>query len=877
MLRIIQNSHAAGAKSYYTSGDYYLDGEEQELPGVWRGEGAKKLGLTGEIQRADWDALCDGINPTNGEKLLQRRKDNRTVCYDFNFHVPKSISLLYALTGDDRILDAFRDSVDSTMQDIEQEMHTRVRKDGKNEDRLSRNMTVGLFIHKTARPIDGVPDCHLHAHAVAFNCTHDDQEQAWKAGQFRPILNDAAWWGAVFHARFARRLSELGLPIERTKKSYELAGVSRALIEKFSRRTALIEERAREKGIEDPDAKAELGAKTRSKKVKNLSMPQLQAEWRGRMTPQELDAMSRLEKLLGGDAQPQDESAAGRGIAYAIGHEFERKSVIPERKLLTTALKHSIGHALPEQVVKEADRNGVIIGERCGRRMVTTREVLEEEKRIIDFARGGRGTLPALGKRGRKLKRDWLNEFQRAAVKHILESHDRVTLVRGAAGVGKTTLLKEAVEAIEENGTKVFPFAPTAQASRGVLQDEGFKDANTLATLFKDKRLQQRARGQLIWVDEAGLVDTKTMGQLFDLAEKLDTRILLTGDRKQHHSVARGDMLRLLEEEAGCTPADVAEIKRQSGDYKLAVKALSEGRTAEGFNRLDKLGWIREAPEDERYKLLADDYVNTVTDGKTCLVVAPTHAEGDRTTARIRETLKSLKKLGKQEHTFRVMQNANLTEAERGDALNYLPGDVLQFHQNAKGYKRGDRVEVADAPLPLDQANRFTVFRTRSLSLAKGDWIRITHNGYAADGYHRLNNGALYRIEKFDKRGNIVLENGWKITKDFGHLAHGYVVTSHASQGRTVKRVLIAQSSMSFPASSREQFYVSCSRGSEGVTVYCDDKKALKEAVAQSEERLTATDLMKEKAREVVELHRRQAEFHPEPQRERQRELVHER
>ena len=125
MLRVIQNSHAAGAKSYYSTGDYYLDG--QELAGVWRGEGTKNLGLTGEIARADWDALCDGINPKTGEKLLQRRKDNRTVGYDFNFHVPKSVSVLYSMTKDERILDAFRDAVDSTMQDCEQEMHTRVR------------------------------------------------------------------------------------------------------------------------------------------------------------------------------------------------------------------------------------------------------------------------------------------------------------------------------------------------------------------------------------------------------------------------------------------------------------------------------------------------------------------------------------------------------------------------------------------------------------------------------------------------------------------------------------------------------------------------------------------------------------------------------
>ena len=301
----------------------------------------------------------------------------------------------------------------------------------------------------------------------------------------------------------------------------------------------------------------------------------------------------------------------------------------------------------------------------------------------------------------------------RAAVKHILDSHDRVTLVRGAAGVGKTTLLKEAIEAIEENGTKVFAFAPTAKASRGVLKDEGFTDATTLATLFKDKRLQQRVRGQLIWVDEAGLMDARSTGELFTLAEKLDARILLSGDRKQHGSVGRGDMLRLLEEEAGCKPADVAEIQRQSGDYKLAIKALSEGKSTEGFNRLDKLGWIKQVPDDERYKQLAADYVEAVKAGKTCLVVSPTHAEGDRTTARIRETLKSIKTLGKQEHTFRVLQNANLTEAERGDAVNYLPGDVLQFHQNAKGYKRGERVEESGQALPLGQAHRFTVFRAQ--------------------------------------------------------------------------------------------------------------------------------------------------------------------
>ena len=35
------------------------------------------------------------------------------------------------------------------------------------------------------------------------------------------------------------------------------------------------------------------------------------------------------------------------------------------------------------------------------------------------------------------------------------------------------------------------------------------------------------------------------------------------------------------------------------------------------------------------------------------------------------------------------LHNSNLTEAERADDVNYLPGDVLEFHQNAKGFRKG--------------------------------------------------------------------------------------------------------------------------------------------------------------------------------------------
>ena len=397
--------------------------------------------------------------------------------------------------------------------------------------------------------------------------------------------------------------------------------------------------------------------------------------------------------------------------------------------------------------------------------------------------------------------RDWLNDEQKRAVEHITGSRDRVVLLRGAAGVGKTTLMQEAAEQIERSRTQVFAFAPSADASRDVLRNAGFKDADTVARLLVDENLQRQAAGQLIWIDEAGLLGMRTMERVFALAESIGARVLLSGDRRQHGSVERGAALRLLEEEAGLKAAEVKENMRQAGDYRLAVNAISEGHIAEGFKRLDDLGWIREIPDDERDRQLAADYVESFAKGSTALAVSPTHAEGDRITGEIRRLLRGKNKLGQDEHTFRVLIPANLTEAERGDAISYLPGDVLQFHQNAKGFTRGQRVVVGEgAALPLDQAGRFEAFRSRSLTLAPGDLVRITHNGFTADGKHRLNNGSLYRIHRFDDRGNLVLENGWTLSREFGHLAYGYVVTSHASQGKSVQDVFLGQSSQSFPA-----------------------------------------------------------------------------
>ncbi|RIK71142.1 MAG: hypothetical protein DCC66_02970 [Planctomycetota bacterium] len=853
MLRINQSTSSAGAKSYYSTADYYSEG--QDLSGHWRGAGANRLGLSGVVQGRDWDALCDNRDPTTGKMLTPRQKENRRIGYDFNFHVPKSISIVYGLTKDARILDAFRESVNETMHDMEAEMKTRVRTAGKNDDRTTGNMVWGEFVHTTARPVDGLPDPHLHAHCFVFNTTWDEKEQRWKAGQFAELKRDAPYFEAKFYSRFARRLEELGLPVERLKKGWELRDIPKSAIEKFSRRTALIEQEAKERGITDAAEKDQLGAKTREGKCKEISFDELREYWRSRLTTDESNEIRSVAGRIGSAAIGEDRHVAAEAASRAVEHCLERSSVVPERKLLAEALRRSVGGASPETVERAVNSQGLLVAKRDGRRIATTRNVLIEERAMIAFARDGRGTCRRLGPADYTFKRAWLDDGQRKAVLHVLNSPDRVIVIRGAAGTGKTKMMQEAVEAIEASGKHVFTFAPSADASRGVLRDDGFANADTVARLLKDERMQTDIRGHVIWIDEAGLLGTKQLGQVFDLAGKLDARVVLSGDRKQHGSVERGAALRLLEQEAGLAPAEIRDIKRQSGDYKRAVEALSDGRTETGFRQLDKLGWIREVRTTDRYKTLAADYVGAVSHGKTALVVSPTHREGEWITDEIRSLLKRMGKLRDGERRLWVLHNRNLTEAQRADSVNYDTDSVLVFHQNAKGFTKGDRVAVGAGTLPLSEAAKFQVFDRDVLPVAPGDVLRVTRNGTTIDGLHRLNNGELFCAERFDDAGNLVVRkvggdksnepaDDWVISKEYGHLAHGYCVTSHASQGKTVDRVFIGQSSQSFPASSREQFYVSVSRGREGVTIYTDDKEALLDAVIRSDDRVSATELV---------------------------------
>lgn len=886
MLRMTPSQNAEAAKQYFgksmVRSDYYSEG--QEIAGLWGGRAAQMLGLKGQVEQESYFALCDNLHPQTGEKLSPRQKENRRAGYDFTFSAPKSVSVLYELSGDERILLAFRDSVKETMDELEPEMKTRVRKNGRDEDRITGNMVWAEFVHFTSRPVDGVPDPHLHAHVFAHNVTFDEEEKRWKAGQFGDLKRDAPYFQAAFDARLAHRLNAMGYATERAGLSFEVMGVPDTVISKFSQRRNEIEEKAKKRGVTTAEGKHAIGYRNRENKKAGVSKPQLRREWNERLTHEERVALAEVVGgKHGGGGGAEGGINAAAAMDYAMEHCFERASVTSEKRLKGEALRYGVGSVLPEAIDKASRNKEIIRRERYGEMLVTTRAVRTEELQMLRFVREGRGQAEAFAKDVSdvgKLEGEQLN-----AALHVLKSRDRVVGIRGAAGTGKTTMMKATVAAIEEHsGSQVLVFAPSAQASRSVLYKDGFKNATTVAQLLVDQKLQQAAKGQVLWIDEAGLMSSKDARAVFQLAEELGSRVVLSGDYKQHSAVARGDAFRLLESEAGLSVAELTQIRRQKkSDYRKAVEAISTGTAKgaeKGFELLNKMGAIVEATGEQRRRMLVNDYLDTVGDGETALVIAPTHAEGMDITADIRDELKASNKLGGHECFFKARRNTHWTSAQKGDSRNYRSGQVVKFHKavagarktkngvrgTSGGYAKGEsamvlkqelghviimRQDGSHASLPLDHAERFSVYETRNLAVAAGERLRITENGYGkvegrpGEKEHRLNNGDIFTVEGFTKKGDIRLDNGVVLPKDFGHIAHGYVDTSHASQGKTVDRVFIGVGDESLKAANRAQWYVSVSRGRESVKIYTEDAKELKAAVQKSPERMSATELLR--------------------------------
>jgi conjugative relaxase-like TrwC/TraI family protein len=847
----------AGATTYFdehlSHNDYYAQNESQA--GHWIGQGAEHLGLiAGEtVTREAFLRLCDNVQPMTGDQLTPQQSRERRIFFDFQCAPPKSVSILAVTMNDRRILQAHQEASTFALRELEQFAATRIRKGGiQGQDRVTGNLVGAAFVHTSSRALDP----QLHTHFVLFNGTWDQTEQRWKALQTSAMFDAIHYATAVYRNELARHLHQLGYALRHTGSAFEIKGVSPTLIDRFSKRS-----QERDRAVQRQEQKlgrkltknevAHVVHKTRPKKLKGATDEQVRQQQLGELGFLERRALRKVVAAANGQSGDFAHSVTMReAVDHGIAHVFERTSVAPQHKILEAALVNSFGQLdLPLLKNALAERSELV---RVGSEF-STRDILTKELLLIRMVNAAIDTVASMT-RGYEPP-SHLGPDQRKALAHVLTSADQFTGFRGLAGTGKSTVLVELNRILNKEGFEALFCAPTAAAADTLRKDK--LEAVTLAKLLTDWATQRTLSARsVIVLDEAGAVGLDDMVKLFNLAVSNCTRVVLSGDTGQHSSVARGDALRILEQYSSYRFSELTTIRRQKpAVFRQVVELAAAKQTDKAFAKLVELGAVTEAATDDGqlYQRAAEAYLSATKQGRSALLVSPTWAEIEAVTEKVREALKAEGIVSQDEQALCVFDSLSRTQAQKKNTNQYEPGQRLRFVRKTRDFDRGETVEIRAVLenglrvrrpdgmevdfVPAGAAGSFDVGEVRELKVAAGDWLLLQANHGKA-----FINGERVQVREISG-SRITLADGRMMPGTYNTFTHGYAVTSHSSQSKTVDDVLLVASSRSFGAVNREQFYVSISRGRKRVHVFTDDAELLARRVTDSHERKAAVEL----------------------------------
>ncbi|AKM08887.1 MobF family relaxase [Croceicoccus naphthovorans] len=878
------------AASYYESaGEYYADGGQS--PSEWQGKGAEALGLSGDIDRDQFRDLLDGKVADQQLGTMREGKLEHRPGWDVTLSAPKSVSIMVEVAGDRRLIAAHGAAVKTALAHVEQHMSaTRIRDAGTVNREATGNLVVASFQHGTSR----AQDPQLHTHNVILNATKGE-DGTWRSLEPRAIYQLQKQIGAIYRQELALKVRELGYEIETGKGStFEIKGVSPEVMAAFSTRSAEIEAALDERGTSRDAATAAekqvAALDTRQAKVA-ADPAALVVDWRDTASAAGFGPEARLAMVKEAEAiaaskdhrttmELQGDSAASHAVAHAADKLGERQSVFSTAALHEEAGRVGLGKVSYAQIgeaIASATKQGELIDrthiDRRGAEFAgfTTRQNVETEAKMLRIEAEGRGTLSpiasplaaakAVASAAAQAERAGLgwNADQRQATEQLLASRNRVTGLQGYAGTAKTTtVLATFAREAEARGMAVTALAPTAAAAM-VLGDALGTRGDTVARHMLSPERPSPGQAAAWIVDEASLLSARDTARLFDLAEKQNARVVLVGDVKQLGSVEAGAAFAQLQG-AGMETAKLGEIVRQTNTAtKDAVLASIEGDAKKALAALDRGGGriVENADRAERFAAIAEQYakLDKASRART-LVIEPSREGRDALTADIRDALAKSGALTGPGVTMQSLANKGLTRAEARDPMSYDKGDVVRFTRDYadKGVARGEayRVESIDptkSAIALKSedgrevdwrlrqwgAGNSQTFAPQSLELKTGDSIRFTRNDREAG---RINGarGEVTAIDAQARTAEIRNPRGQTQTLNLDaardqHIAHAYVDTAFAAQGRTADHVMIHADSKATNLVDQKSFYVGISRAKESVAIFTNDRAKLVSAI----------------------------------------------
>ena len=783
--------------------DYYAGSAER--PGRFLGRGAEALGIDGqEVDAVMLERLIgQGRHPIDGSELGRAFPDRPGVVAGFGltFSPPKTVSVLWGTADTDvsaAVLAAHERAVDSSLVFLhDHAAFTRMGAGGVFQVD-SEGFLAAAFTHRTSRAADP----QLHTHVLVANKVRAEDGR-WRSLDARELFEHQKAAGMLYKAALRAELTTtLGVRWTGVDENgiAEIEGVPRVLVEAWSSRRKAVEEMGSQLVAE---READLGRqlspseratayqfaayRTRAPKVESdTPTAELSARWRdearswGQEPEQWLasvlrhepaqDSLDRVAIVRATIERLQSNKATwGRSDAVEVLSTLVTSSNADEVRGLVDELAEvvlrndavcSLAAPLPAEVPEVLRRrDGMTQIERHGATRFITKETLRAEGRVLESVANGIDAKAAIVPSrtvNDVLSESTLGEDQRRAVQELLTGGERVALLVGPAGAGKSRALDTAREGWERAGYRLVGIAPSAMAA-SVLHEEAGIAPETLARFLLDvengkRRLTDR---DMVVLDEATMARTDDLDALLAEVTRARSKLVLVGDPEQLGAVGPGGLFRTLVGDHGAS--ELETVRRFHNAWEAAASLRLRARDVSVlalYAEHDRIGGgSRQTAMEEAFAVWRDARAR----GRSVLVMA-----GDNGTA----------------ETFAVRARAErvaLGEVEKGGV--HLANGVAGI---------GDEI--------------VTLKNDRRLVGAPGEWVR---------------NGARWRVVG-RQDGSLAVEamsGGRRVTLPATyvreHVALAYALTVHKAQGQTVDvGIALVDERM-----ASQQLYVAMSRG----------------------------------------------------------------
>ncbi|AMK20430.1 MULTISPECIES: MobF family relaxase [Sphingobium] len=922
MLSVAPVRSASGAANYFAKDNYYTVEGSSEVS-IWAGEGAQELGLSGQVTKDAFERILNGILP-DGTGVAQ--VENRQSGTDLTFSMPKSASIMAYVAGDRHILAANMSAVQSTMKWVEQNLAEGRRDiDGKKAPIKTGNLVYALFEHDTSRALD--PQGHVHA--VIANLTRMPD------GKWQALHNGAIWKansviGTIYHAALRHELEKLGYVMDMKGKhgTFEIAGVPRDVIDAFSQRRQDILAKAAELGVTSREALFSITKRTRDPKLNIDDRDALGKAWKekaaelgftgkdflsmaeARSTQERAQgtlhrgyhamkeviatAFDKLSGILARDdplvdrglARMMVTASAARAqlaVASAVRIQAEREAAFKITDLAKTALDLGLKGVTIEHVdqrIATLTKRGTLIPG-VGRdsdgaiSMVTTRQALATEERILGLVESGKGSAAPIvaaadaPARLQAVSVHELNAGQLGAASLIVSTADRTVTIQGVAGAGKSTMLSAVARVAEGEGRQVLGLAFQNKMVADMAEGAGIKSQTIASFVLAHQRFITEQSGSryeevraglantMIVVDETSMVSSQDMLRLHQIADALRIdKLVLVGDRQQLSSIDAGKAFAMIQAGGG-TMARMDQNIRQRNTLLRTVASLANAGKAGVAMRILRDNVIEsDSPAEDA----ADRWLGLSAEERERTAVFASGREARAAiNERIQEGLATEGTLRGKPINLTVYERVNLTREELRYAKNYQAGQTLEVgHGGAQdvGLKRG-RYEVvkvhANGKVALRNGRERLLFDPQKLSMQKtrdrlqlsekktiqvraGERIRWTANDKPRD----LHNAAIAKIVAIDGSG-VTVETAAQQRITLGvsdpmlsRVDLAYSLNMHMAQGITTDRAITVMASYEKHLSNQRLFNVGVTRVRDQLTMIVDDKAKLERQLASN-------------------------------------------